>query len=299
MRVFVTGASGWIGSGVVPALTRAGHEVVGLARSQEAAARVEALGARARRGSLDDSDTLGESARECDAVIHLGYVHDFSRMDEAAALDRRVLATFADALADSGKTLMIAAGVAGFDLGRPATESDEPAGVHPRVANAAYTLGLSARGLRPVVLRFPPTVHGRGDHGFIARLVEIARERGVSGYVADGASAWSAVHRDDAARAVCAALTSSVSVVHAVADEGVASRDIATAIGRGLDLPVVSIAPESAASHFGWLGLFFAMDARASSEQTRRALDWEPREPGLLEDLALGHYFASASDTPR
>lgn len=293
MRVFVTGASGWIGGAVVAELTREGHDVVGLVRSADGEQIVRARGALALRGDLEDLAGLSRAARDAEAVIHLGFVHDFSRMEDAAAIDRRAIETFADALAGTNRTLLIASGVAGLSRGRAASEDDEPPAGHPRVANAAFTLSLVARDITPVVVRLPPTVHGTGDRGFVARLVAIARERGVSGYVGEGSNEWSAVHRDDAARAIVLALSSSRRVVHAVAEEGIATKDIARVIGEATGVPVASFAPESAGEHFGWLGNFFAMDARALSDATRRDLAWEPREIGLLEDIERGHYSAS------
>lgn len=291
MRIFVTGASGWIGSAVVPELQAAGHEVIGLARSDEAAKTIANSGAEVVRGELADLDLLRATAASSDGVVHLGYVHDFSRMPEAAATDRAAIETFGAALAGSGAPLLIASGVLGLARGRAATEQDDPdPAVHPRVGNAQVTLSFAAQDVRPIVVRFAPTVHGAGDHGFVARLVEIARERGTSGYVGDGANRWPAVHRQDAARLVRLAVDAAPagSVLHAVAEEGVPTHAIAEAIGRGLDLPVAPAAPEE----FGWLGAFFAADCPASSAITQQRLDWSPEHPGLVADLDAGHYFA-------
>jgi len=291
VRIFVTGASGWIGSAVVPELQAAGHEVIGLARSDEAAKTIANSGAEVVRGELADLDLLRATAASSDGVVHLGYVHDFSRMPEAAATDRAAIEAFGSALAGSGGPLLIASGVLGLARGRAATEQDDPdPAVHPRVGNAQLTLSFADQDVRSIVVRFAPTVHGAGDHGFVARLVEIARERGTSGYVGDGANRWPAVHRQDAARLVRLAVDAAPagSVLHAVAEEGVPTHAIAEAIGRGLDLPVAPAAPEE----FGWLGAFFAADCPASSAITQQRLDWSPEHPGLVADLDAGHYFA-------
>lgn len=296
MRVFVTGASGWIGSGVVPELLGAGHQVVGLARSDESAAALERAGAEVHRGSIDDPDTLHAGAVASDGVVHLAYNHDFSDMAGAARTDRQAIEAFAAALEGTERPLLIASGTLGLAVGRAGTENDRPAdGGHPRVANAAAALALADRGVRSVVVRFAPTVHGAGDHGFLARIVDIARAKGVSGYIGDGANRWPAVHRDDAALLVRLGLEQAPagSVLHAVADEGVPIRDIAEVIGRHLDLPVVSVSPEDAPAHFDFLAGFLGADVPASNEITRALLGWEPTHPGLLADLDAGHYFDS------
>lgn len=295
MRIFVTGASGWIGSASIAALLADGHTVLGLARSDQSADRVTALGADVHRGTLDDLASLRSGAEEADGVLHLGYVHDFSRMADAARTDLAAIRTFGEVLAGSNRPLLVASGVAGLTPGRPATEQDMPdPNAHPRGVNATAALALANRGVRSVVIRFAPTVHGAGDHGFVARLVEIARERGVSAYVGDGMNRWAAVHRDDAAALVARALQSAPagSVVHATAEEGITARAIAEAIGRGLDMPVTSVAADEATDHFGWLGPFFAADLQGSSVATQTLLDWNPKHPGLIDDLDQGHYFS-------
>ncbi|MCE0762738.1 SDR family oxidoreductase [Pseudonocardia kujensis] len=298
MRVFVTGASGWIGAAAVRELRRAGHQVVGLARSDAAAAAVAALGAEVHRGDLDDLDGLSAGAADSDGVVHLAYHHDFTQMAAAARMDLAAIEAIGRVLEGTGRPLVIASGVAGLAPGRVATERDDadPA-AHPRIANAAATLALADRGVRPVVVRFAPTVHGAGDHGFVARLVDIAREKGVSAHVGDGSNRWPAVHRHDAGALVRLAVEQAPagSVLHAVAEEGVPARAIAEAIGRGLDLPVAAVPAEQAAAHFGWLGGFFALDCPASNVQTRAQLGWEPTGPGLLEDLGEGHYFRTST----
>jgi nucleoside-diphosphate-sugar epimerase len=295
MRVFVTGASGWIGSAVVPELLAAGHEVVGLARSDEAAAAVVDAGAEAHRGSLDDLDSLRAGARSADAVIHLAFKHDFSDYAGAGRTERAAIEAFGDVLEGSGRPFLFASGVALIAPGQVVTERSMPpvkGPDAPRGGAEELALGFADRGIRPVALRFAPTVHGEGDHGFLAVLVDIARQRGAAGFVGDGSNRWPAVHRLDAARLVALALEKAPAgaAVHAVADEGIEARAIAEAVGRQLDVPVISIAPERAAEHFGWIGAFFAADIPASSALTRELLGWTPVQPGLLEDLDSGSY---------
>jgi nucleoside-diphosphate-sugar epimerase len=292
--MFVTGASGWIGSAVVPELLTAGYQVVGLARSEAAAAAVTSLGAEVRRGDLADLDGLRAATAASDGVVHLGYNHDFSRSEEAARLDFAAVTAMGEVLAGTGKPLLIASGLLGLTTGRPATEQDVPdASAHPRTATALATTALADRGVRSVVVRFAPTVHGAGDHGFVAVLAGIAREKGISAYIGEGANAWSAVHRMDAGHLVRLAVDGAPagSALHATAEEGVPTRVIAEAIGRGLDLPVVSIPAEQAVEHFGWMGRFFGVDARATSTATQELLGWKPTQPGLIEDLDAGHYY--------
>ncbi len=294
MRVFVTGASGWIGSAVVPELLNAGHRVLGLARSDTAAATLAALGAEVHRGDLDDPESLRAGAAASDGVVHLGYHHDFSAMEAAARLDLAAIDALGGALEGSGRPLVVAAGILGLAPGRVATERDEPdPAAHPRVAGVRAALAFAARGVRPSAVRLPPTVHGAGDHGFVAFLVRVAREKGVSAYIGDGENRWPAVHRLDAASLVRLALDHAPAGValHATAEEGVPTRAIAEAIARGLDLPLVSIPADRAADHFGWLGRFFGADAPAASTATRELLGWKPAQPGLIEDLDAGHYF--------
>lgn len=300
MRVFVTGASGWIGSAVVPELLSAGHTVVGLARSDASAAALEAVGAQTHRGSLDDLESLKAGAADSDGVIHLAFKHDFSDYEGAGRTERAAIETIGGELEGSGRPFLFASGVALLAPGRVATERDGTPYTGPdapRGGAEPLALGSAERGVRPVSLRFAPTVHGDGDHGFTAALVDIARRTGVAGYIGDGANRWPTVHRLDAAHLVRLALDAAPagSVVHAVGEEGVPTRDIATAIGQGLGLPVVSIAAEDAPEHFGWLARFFGVDVPASSALTQELLGWTPTHPGLLDDLAAGYYFRSAA----
>jgi nucleoside-diphosphate-sugar epimerase len=309
MRIFVTGASGWIGSAVVPELHGTGHSVIGLARSDASAEALAAAGAEVHRGSLDDLDSLRAAAGASDGVIHLAFKHDlaFSGDFQAAAdADRRAVETIGETLAGSGRPFLIASGTLGLlPQGGVATERDGhgadalPAlggmgnGPQTRRATAELVLALASRGVRASVVRLLPTNHGDGDNGFLAALVGVAREKGVSGYVGDGANRWPAVHRLDSAHLFRLALERAPagSTLHAVADEGVPIRDIAEVIGRHLDLPVLSIAPEDAGEHFAWLAGFLAADSPASSALTRELLGWEPTQPGLIADLDEGHYF--------
>jgi nucleoside-diphosphate-sugar epimerase len=306
MRVFVTGGSGWIGSALLPELLEAGHQVVALARSDDAADRLATAGAEVRRGTLDDLEILRAEAAASDGVIHLAFRHDLSfagDFDGAAAADRRAIEAFGEALAGSDRPFVIASGTLGLAPGRVATERDGhdlPAdgvahGPQARQANAELTLSLASRGVRSSVVRLSPTNHGEGDNGFMALLVGIARNTGVSGYVGDGTSRWPAVHRLDSAHLFRLALETAPagSTLHAVADEGVPIRAIAEVIGRHLDIPVVSVAPEDAGEHFGFLGGLLNLDSPASSTLTRDLVGWHPAQPGLLEDLDQGHYFQS------
>jgi nucleoside-diphosphate-sugar epimerase len=296
MQVFVTGASGWIGSATVRELLDAGHQVVGLARSADAATAVAAAGAEPLRGSLDDLDTLRAAAARSDGVVHLAFRHDIAftgDFQSAVDADRRAIEVFGDALEGSGRPLLIASGTLGLAPGRVGTERDLPdPQIHPRIANANTALSLAERGVRSSVVRFAPTVHGQGDHGFIATLVNIARDQQVAGYLGDGSNRWPAVHRLDAADLVRLALEKAPagSVLHATDEDGIPTRAIAEAIGRQLNVPVASVPAGQSADHFGFLADFFGMDAPASSLLTRELLGWAPSHPGLLADLDEGRY---------
>ncbi len=308
MRVFVTGASGWIGSAVVPELLDAGHQVVGLARSDASAAALTRAGAEVHRGTIDDLDSLRAAAAASDGVIHLAFKHDIAFSGDfqgAADADRRIIEVFGDALAGSDRPLVIASGTLGLLPGRVATEADghgtassSGAPTNPRMVTAELTLDLAARGVRSSVMRLPPTVHGDGDNGFMATVIGVARAKGDSAYIGDGANRWPAVHRSDAAHLFRLAVENAPagSTLHAIADTGVPIREVAEVIGRHLDLPVTSLTPEEAAGHFTWLAAFLGMDSPASSTLTRELLGWEPTGPGLIDDLEKGHYFLAPTD---
>jgi len=294
MKVFITGASGWIGSAAVPELLAAGHQLRGIARSAAAADKLREAGVEPVEGDLDNLNVLRAEARKADAVLHLANKHDWSNPAESNRAERAAVETFVTALEGSGKPFLLASGVA-RPVGRPLTELDPNpfAGADaPRGGAEALAMGYADRGVGTVSLRFSPTVHGPGgDHGFIAQLVSAARERAESAYVGDGANRWTAVHRLDAGRLIALALDKAQggTAVHAVA-EVVTSREIAEAIGGALGLPVVSVPAEQAAAHFGWIGNFFALDVPASADLTRERFGWEPTHASLAEDIAGGAY---------
>src|SRR5579864_14015 len=298
MRVFVTGATGFIGSAIVRELIDAGHQVLGLARSDEAAKSLLAAGADVHRGSLEDLESLRSGAAAAGGVIHTAFIHDFSNYGPAAEADRRAIETLGAALAGSDRPFIVTSGTLLAQRQGPlATEDDAHNPNFPRKSEEA-AFGLAARGVRASVLRLPPSVHGNGDHGFVPRLISIAQENGVSAYIGDGLNRWPAVHRLDAAHLYRLMLEkgSAGATYHGVADEGVPTREIAEAIGRGLNLPVVSKSYQAAAEHFGWIARFFGIDGPASSTLTRERLGWRPVQPGIIADLSAEHYFEHAAD---
>jgi nucleoside-diphosphate-sugar epimerase len=300
MRVFVTGASGWIGSAAVDELLTAGHEVLGLARSDASARALEAKGVSVQRGDLDDLDSLRAGASSSDAVLHLANKHDFANPAVSNRAERDAVQAIGDTLVGSDRAFMLAAGVAGFQLGRAVVETDASSahGIDsPRGGAENLALEFADRGVRVASIRFAPTVHGHRDHGFISTIVDAARRTGVSGYIGDGTNRWPAVHRSDAAALVRLGLEKAApgTVLHAVGETGVPTRQIAEAIGRGLGLPTTSVPAEEAADHFGWIGGFFGLDMTASSELTQQLLGWIPSGPTLAADLADGAYFPVAT----
>jgi nucleoside-diphosphate-sugar epimerase len=298
MRVFVTGATGFIGTSVVRELIDAGHQVLGLARSDAAAKSLAAAGADVHRGSLEDLESLRSGAAAADGVIHTAFIHDFSNYGPAADADRRAIETLGGVLAGSDRPLIVTGATLLVQRQGPlATEEDASNPSFPRKSEEA-ALALAARGVRASVLRLPPSVHGTGDHGFVPRLIRIAREKGVSAFIGDGLNRWPAVHRLDAAHLYRLAIekTTAGARHHGVADEGLPTREIAEVIGRQLNVPVVSKSREEAADHFGWIGNFFGIDGPASSAQTQQSLGWRPVQPGLIADLDEEHYFEHTAD---
>lgn len=294
----MTGASGWIGRAVVEDLLASGHTVTGLARSDESAAALESKGARALRGDLDDLDAIRAGADASDATIHLANKHDWANMAASNAAERGAVQAIGDALAGTDRPLLLASGLAGLKDGHLATE-DDASPFHgpdsPRGGTENLALGFVERAVRPVALRFSPTTHGTGDHGFIAALCEVARERGVSGYPGEGLNRWAAVHVADAARMVVLGLEKAPAGarLHAVAEEGIPTRAIAEAIGPAFDLPVVAVPTDRVGEHFGWIGGFFGSDMAASSTATQRLLGWTPTGPTLIDDIDGGAYRLS------
>lgn len=311
MHVFVTGASGFIGRGLVPELIAAGHTVTALARSDAAARALESQGVKAIAGSLDDLGTLREAAASSDGVIHLAFKHDIAFAGDFAGAtnaDHASIETFGEALAGTGKPFVIPSGILGV-LGLPsgvvATERDGLAaptgdtrvpisGGDGRVANAHRTLALADRGVRSSVVRLPPATHGKDDWGFIVTAIGSAREKGAAAYVGDGTNRWPAVHRDDAARLFRLALESAPagSVLHAVGEEGVPIREVAETFASQLGVPAVSVTSGQVGEYLGFLGGFWGIDGPASAQITRDLLGWEPTGLGLIADLKHGHYFA-------
>lgn len=301
MRVFVTGATGFIGSAVVQELLGAGHTVVGLVRSDKSAAALTAAGAEAFRGDLTDLDSLKRGAAEAEGVIHTAFNHDFmvdedfSKFAESGKMEQRAIEALGEALHGTDRPLLVTSGVALLSPGRIATETDQrdpAAGAFPRDPDQATT-ALAAQGVNAQIIRMSPSVHGDGDVGFVPTLIRVAREKGVSAYVGEGKNRWAAVHRLDAAVLYRLALEQGTAgaAYHAVADEGVPVREIAEIVGRRLNVPLASQSPEEAAAHFGWFGGFIGLNCPASSQITRETLGWQPKQPGLIADLNHGTYF--------
>ncbi|RZK62197.1 MAG: SDR family oxidoreductase [Hymenobacter sp.] len=293
MRVFVTGATGFIGSAVVPELLKAGHQVLGLARSDKSAEALAAAGAAAHRGSLEDLDSLARGAAAADGVIHLGFVHDFANYAAAAETDRRAIEALGEALAGTNRPLVTTSGLLGLGTpGRPATEHDAPSPHSPRLSEAA-THAQVAKGVRASVVRLAPSVHGRGDYGFVPMLINCARQKGVAVYGGDGSNRWPAVHRLDAAQLFRLALEQGVAGAsyHGTAEEGIPMRELMAVIGRHLGLPVAAKSPAEIADYLGWIVPFAALDAPSSSAFTQQQLGWHPSQKGLLADLEEGYYF--------
>ncbi|MBC05356.1 SDR family oxidoreductase [Thalassospira sp.] len=293
MRVFVTGATGFVGSAVVQELLDHGHSVLGLTRSDAGAEKLAALGATAFHGDLEDVGKLQSGAASCDAVIHTAFDHDFSRYVENCEKDRRVIRAMGAVLAGSDRPMIVTSGIALLRADRPLVESDTVSGDIPRKASDEAAAEIAADGVNVSVMRLPPSVHGAGDHGFVPLLINLAREKGFAACIEDGENLWPAVHRFDAARAYRLAIEDNASqtAYHAVAEEGVAFADIAHAISVGLDVPFKSMTLEQAEDYFGWFSHFAAIDCCASSGRTQQALGWVPREIGLIEDMQNAGYF--------
>jgi len=295
MRVFITGATGWIGSATVDELLDAGHDVTGLARSPESAEALEKKGAQALLGDLDDLESLRRGASEADAVVHLANKHDWANPAESDRAERAAVEAMAEALVGTDRPFLVANGLSGLCTGRPVLESDPSPAVGPdsdRGGSENLALDHVARGVRSMAIRFAPSIHGAGDWGFVTFLVDAARKQGVSGYIGDGSTEWSAAHRSDTARLIRLGLEKAPAGarLHATAEESITTKEIAEAIGGALGLPVVSVAVEDADAHFGFVGDFFATTMTASSAHTRASLGWTPTGPTLVEDIESGAY---------
>lgn len=296
MKVFVTGATGFVGTAVTRELLANGHQVLGLARSDQSADKLRQLGAEALRGDLETPRALNQGAMASEAVIHTGFIHDFSRFAEACEIDRAAIETLGAAIENTQKPLIVTAGVAFIEAAGTITIENDPAfppsATYPR-ASEAVARTLSDQGILTSVMRLPPSVHGMGDHGFVPILIDIARQKGVSAYIGEGENAWPAVHVHDAARAFCLAIERGPrnEMYHAVAEQGIPFRQIAEAIAIGLDVPCVSVTADEARDHFGWFFDFASIDQPTSSAVTRAILGWNPAGPDLLTDLMETEYF--------
>lgn len=291
MRVFVTGATGFIGTAVVGELLQAGHQVLGLARSDASAKALETMGAEVQRGSLEDLDSLHHGASKADGVIHLAFIHDFSQYEAAGVTDKEAIEALGGALAGSNRPLIVTSGTNGIQpAGDLITEDDDSIGFPRR--SEVTALAQAARGVRACVVRLPPSVHGEGDSAFVPALIDIARKNGVSAYVGEGKNRWSAVHVLDAAGLFRLALEKGVpgARYNAVTDEGIPVRELADLIGQQLQLPVRSITPEESAGHFGWMSRFIVLNAPTSSKKTRQVLGWQPSHPTLLDDMRRNYF---------
>ncbi|MCF0069476.1 SDR family oxidoreductase [Dyadobacter sp. CY261] len=296
MHVFVTGASGFVGSAIVQELLRNGHEVLGLVRSENAADQLKNAGATPLLGDVNDPEMLHKGAGSCDAVIHTAFNHDFSNYKASCEADRKVIETLGEALAGSDKPLVVTTGLGLLRYDRPVTEDDAlnvSSDIIPRSATDEAAHAVAARGVDVYIVRLPPSVHGRGDHGFVPIVIGTAREKGESAYIGEGDNRWPAVHRLDAAVLYRLIIEQrpALKTLHAVAEEGIPFRNIAEEIGNGLKLPVVGKTAEAAAEHFGWFAHFAGMDCAASSERTRQTLGWETVATGLLTDIATAGYL--------
>jgi nucleoside-diphosphate-sugar epimerase len=297
MRIFITGATGWVGSAIVRELLAEGYHVRGLARSDASAETLTKLGVEVHKGDITDTDSLVSGALESDGVIHTAFIHDFSRFGENVEVDRRAVEAMADALEGSGKPLVVTSGTMMVAVGRTGTSTEKDSPVSPsipRAASEAVVMAAAGRGVRSSLVRLSPSVHGRGDHGFVPFLVDIARRKGFSAYVGDGKNRWPAVHRLDAAHLFRLALESAApgTRLHAVDDEGVPMRQIAETIGTGLGIPVRSISQDEAQAHFEWIAPFVVIDGPASSAITRDAFGWSPKQPDLLTDIKENGYLS-------
>ncbi len=292
MRVFVTGATGFIGSAIVKELTGAGYKVLGLARSEKSVQALKDAGVEVLTGDLNDPESLKKGAAETDAVIHTAFIHDFANFEASAAADKAAIEAMGSVLAGTNRPMIVTGGTLGIQFNGPWVTEDDAAPAHPRASEAAG-LELAKQGIRSSVVRLPPSVHDKGDKGFVPMLISVAREKGFSAYIGDGSNRWPAVHRLDAAHLYRLVLEKGKAGTryNGTGDEGIPTRQIAEVIGKQLNLPVKSVSQEDAAAHFTWIARFFALNAPSSSKKTKAELGWQPAHPGLIEDLEMGHYF--------